>query len=111
MKLDNIRNYTGGWFIGNFAPSMLPTDAFEISVKRYFQGEREAVHFQHRAVEFTVIISGKCRIGELFLGADDIIRIDPHEAADFEALTDVVLVAVKAPSIPSDKVLGRFHGE
>jgi hypothetical protein len=111
METDKLSNYIGGWFIGNFDPSMLSTDTFEISVKRYQQGDIEAFHYQLSAIEFTVIVSGQCRIGASFLGPDDIIRIDPFESADFEALTDVVLVAVKTPSIPSDKILGQSSDE
>jgi hypothetical protein len=111
MELGNIRGYVGGWFIGAFEPTMMKTDDFEVCIKRYSKGEREALHYQIRAVEFTLVVEGNCRIGSHLLGPDDVLRIDPLEAADFEALTDVVLVAVKTPSIPSDKRMGAPDGE
>jgi hypothetical protein len=109
MEINNLGNFIGGWFIGNFDPSMFRTDSFEVSVKRYVQGEVEETHHQLRAVEFTIVVSGQCRIGDQLFGPDEIIRIDPLEAADFEAVSDVVLVAVKTPSIPSDKVQGQAN--
>lgn len=105
MELEKLSNFFGGWFIGNFYPSMLQTDSFEVSVKRFCKGDKEALHHQLSATEFTLIVSGECRIGNHLLSQDEIIRIDPFESADFEAITDVVLVAIKTPSIPLDKVL------
>ena len=111
MDVNNVREYVGGWFIGAFEPTMLAADEFEVCIKRYTKGDREPTHYQLRATEFTLVISGQCRIGEHVLGPDDVLRIDPLEAADFEALTDVVLVAIKTPSISSDKRLGEPDAE
>jgi hypothetical protein len=44
-------------------------------------------------------------MGDHTLSAGDIILLEPFEIADFEALTDVSLVALKTPSLPADKVL------
>ncbi len=101
----------GGWFLGAFRPSLLHTDEFEVCIKRYLKGDVEPVHHQLTATEFTYVISGRCRIGDVELVADDIIEIPPLVSADFEALTDVVLVAVKTPSKPDDKRLGASGGE
>ena len=111
MERRNVVGYVGGWFIGDFVPTMLATRDFEVCIKRYSTGDREPLHFQLLATEFTLVISGRCRIGAYMLGPDDVLRIDPLEAADFEALTDVVLVAIKTPSISSDKRLGEPDGK
>lgn len=111
VELRNVEGYQGGWFIGDFSPTMMATKDFEVCIKRYVQGDREPTHHQRVATEFTLVISGTCRIGSHRLGPDDVLRIDPLEAADFEALTDVVLVAIKTPSISSDKQLGEPSGK
>lgn len=105
MKITTLSAFTGGWFLGDFEPSLHRQGNFEVCIKRYDQGVREPAHSQIRATEWTAIISGTCRIGQHLLGPDDILEIGPGEIADFEALTDVVLVAVKSPSVPDDKVL------
>lgn len=105
MKLQNLNDMFGGWFVGNFDPSILKTEVFEACVKRYKKGDREPLHFQLLAIEITVIISGKARLGAQILQADDVILIEPGEEADFEALEDTVLIAVKTPSSPEDKRL------
>ncbi len=106
MKVTQGGGFVGGWFLGAFSPSLLYTNDFEVCVKRYLKGDVEPVHYQLTATEFTYVISGLCRIGNAELGADDIIEIPPMVSADFEALSDVVLVAVKTPSQSDDKRLG-----
>lgn len=102
----NLNEFPKGWFLGNFEPSMLRNSDFEVAVKRMEAGTREPMHYQKEAVEFTVVISGKCILGGIECNPDDILQIDPWEAAEFEALEDCVLLAVKSPSLPADKVEG-----
>lgn len=105
MKLERIENYTGGWFIGNFKPSIIGGVNFEVAIKSFVKGDTEAAHFQLVATEVTVVVSGTCRIGDQEVVAGDVVLIEPGEIADFEALEDVVLVACKTPSLPDDKMI------
>jgi mannose-6-phosphate isomerase-like protein (cupin superfamily) len=107
MRRIRLEDTTGGWFTGNFTPSILKSENFEVCVKRYKSGEREPRHYQLLASEITVIISGTARMGSELLGENDVILLEPLEEYDFEALTDVVLVAVKSPSLPDDKRLSE----
>ncbi|CAN2170243.1 hypothetical protein MCETARE7_00034 [Candidatus Nanopelagicaceae bacterium] len=107
MKRISLEDTTGGWFVGNFTPSILKNEKFEVCVKRYKSGEKEPRHFQLLAREITVVISGTARMGSEILRENDVILLEPLEEYDFEALTDVVLVAVKSPSLPDDKRLSR----
>ena len=107
MEVHSLANFTGGWFLGNFVPSVATNPNVEVCLKRYPKGTIEPMHYQLTATEYTLVISGRCRIGSVLLQSDEILCIPPLEAADFEALEDVVLVAVKTPSLPSDKVLGE----
>lgn len=105
MRRFDLREMTGGWFIGNFLPTAVQSEDFEVTVRKYISGDREQRHFQLSATEVTVIIEGRARMGDQLLNANDIIVLEPLESYDFEALTNVTLVAVKFPSIPNDKVL------
>lgn len=105
MKLAKLGEMTGGWFVGNFEPSILRSEHFEACVKYYAKGATEAGHYQLLATEITVIVSGAARMGNQVLNAGDVVLLEPFEIADFEALTDVALVALKSPSMPDDKVL------
>ena len=98
---------TNGWFIGNFTPSIIKTGEFEVAVKTYRRGDHEPLHHHKRATEITVISSGKVRMNGVQYEAGDIILIEPLEATDFEALTDVVTTVVKYPGSSNDKYMGK----
>jgi hypothetical protein len=103
MRIENVENYTKGWFIGNFSPSLLKTNDFEIAVKNYKSGEKENSHCHKIATEYTVITSGVAKMNENLLMENDIVIIEPGEYVSFEAITDVCTVVIKTPSIKDDK--------
>lgn len=105
MKTYRLDDMTKGWFVGNFDPVVLKTDAAEVAVKSYVAGTVEPRHFHKVAPEVTLIVSGNVRMNDSNYGAGDIILIEPGEATDFEALSDVVTVVVKLPSVAGDKYL------
>jgi hypothetical protein len=51
------------------------------------------------------VVVGKIRLGQVEFVENEIAEIPPMESADFEALEDSILVVVKSPSRPSDKVI------
>ena len=105
MEKYKLSDMFGGWFIGNFQPTVHSTNEFEVCLKRYKKGDKEGAHFQRIATEFTLVVSGRIRLGEREFEENDIVEIPPFEIADFESLTDSVVVAIKTPSIPSDKII------
>lgn len=106
MKTFRLDNFWGGWFVGNFEPSIVDSPGFEVCIKRFHAGDTEPLHYQIEAWEITAVVSGSCVVGGHHLKEDDLILIEPGEAADFQAKTDCVVVAVKSPSLPEDKHLG-----
>lgn len=92
-----------GWFIGNFEPSLLRSENFEVAVKHYKAGEREETHHHRVATEITVIVSGDVEMMGRRWAAGDIVLIEPGEATSFVAITDTVTVVVKTPSVLGDK--------
>jgi len=105
VRFGNLESMIGGWFIGAFEPNFYTSQDFEVSIKKYKVGENEAEHYQRTAIEITAIISGRARMGTHYLKDNDLILIEPGESCDFEAITDVLLIAIKCPSIPEDKVV------
>jgi len=101
----NLKDFVGGWFVGDFEPSLFKNQYVEVGVKFFKSGDVEPSHKQLIATEITVISEGSVRIGKLVLEKGDTLIIYPGEYADFEALTDGSLTCLKFPSIPSDKVL------
>lgn len=105
MRLEKLENFNGGWFIGDFSPSILQNSGFEVCVKHFTAGDFEPSHFQVVATEFTIVISGRCRMSDTELSPGDILILDPGEVSDFEAIQDSVVLGIKTPSLPGDKVL------
>jgi anti-sigma factor ChrR (cupin superfamily) len=105
MKKYELKNMIGGWFVGDFTPSLLQNNNFEVAIKKYEAGDYEKKHYHKQAVEFTVILNGKVKMNGVEYGDGDIIEIETNEATDFEALTNVTTVVVKTPSVKNDKFL------
>ena len=105
MKLYNLLDFNGGWFVGNFLPVILPSENVEISIKKYQAGEGDAKHFHKKADEITVIVSGRVKMNNVEYIENDIILIEKNDSTDFLAITDVITCVVKLPSIIGDKYL------
>ena len=106
MKVSKLAEMKGGWFVGSFQPTLLETEAFEVGCKHYRSGDREPRHHHRVAVEFTVVAAGRVRMNGAEYAAGDVIRIEPGESTDFEAVEDTITVVVKVPSAAGDKYPG-----
>ena len=107
MKVFNLNDMIKGWFIGNFEPTLLKTNDVEVAVKKYKKGDYEEKHYHKIATEITVVVSGKVKMNGVVYKAEDIIVIEPNEAADFEALENTVCSVVKYPGANDDKYIGE----
>ena len=105
MKVTRIEYFFKGWFVGDFEPSFLKTKAAEVAIKTYSRGEVEQLHYHKVATEITAIISGEVLMNNVKYITGDVIRIDPGEKTNFEAITDVTTVVVKVPGASNDKYL------
>lgn len=106
MKQALLRDMVRGWFVGDFSPAALKTDACEVAIQRFKAGDIENLHHHKVAHEITVILSGRAVMFGKTLSDGDIVVIEPGEATSFEALTDVTTVVVKLPSVLGDKYEG-----
>jgi len=107
MDKFNLDEFMGGWFIGNFEPTLDKTSNFEVSIKRYKKGDYEKKHTHKIATEYTIIVEGQVNMFGITYSKNDIIRINPNESTDFEVLEDTITVVVKTPSVKDDKYLEK----
>jgi len=103
MKLYDWKNFKGGWFVGNFVPSIFPTDDVEVSIKRYKAGDYDPIHYHKEADEITMIVSGTVTMFGAIYEADQIIWIEKGDQTDFLAMTDAVTCVIKLPCVKGDK--------
>lgn len=103
METFNLSNFKGGWFVGNFLPTLIPTENFEVAIKHYKAGDYEQSHFHKIATEITVIVKGKASMNGEIKNEGDVILIKKGESTDFIPLTDTITCVIKTPSIAGDK--------
>jgi len=100
MKILSIKDFSNGWIIGDFEPSLHRTNDIEVALKSFKKQEKEPNHLQRIATEASLVVSGSHH-----LKSGDILVVEPGEAYDFEALEDSTVLAIKWPSLPDDKVI------
>ena len=107
MKINKIKEFNKGWFIGNFEPTLIKTDAFECAAKFYAAGDAEAKHTHKEACEITVVGEGEIEMLGRRFHKGDVIFLDPGESADFTAVTAALTFVVKMPSVIGDKYISE----
>ena len=103
METHRLADMQGGWFVGDFSPTVIRTGAVEVAVKAYAAGAREPSHHHKVAEEVTVVVTGRARMGDRVFGPGTIVHLEPGESTDFEALEATLTVVVKRPSVTGDK--------
>jgi quercetin dioxygenase-like cupin family protein len=103
MKLLNLKDMTRGWLIGDFEPSILRTQGFEVGVLTHKKGEEWAEHYHKIATEYNVLLKGKMTLNETLINEGDIFILYPNETALPEFLEDCTVLCVKVPSVIGDK--------
>ncbi|MDQ5912077.1 MAG: hypothetical protein QG568_290 [Patescibacteria group bacterium] len=105
MNKHNLTQFTKGWIVGDFTPSILRTKDFEFMVRYYRAGEGESSHTHKIADEITVIVTGVFRMNNDILEKGDIIHLSPGDSSDFECIEDGSTAVIKTPSIIGDKYI------
>jgi len=103
VKITRIENYKGGWFVGNFEPSALKTELFEVCYKVHKKGEQWDKHYHKKSTEINFLLEGKMTIQDQELKSGDVFIIYPYEIADPVFLEDCKVFIVKTPSDVNDK--------
>lgn len=105
MNIHKLDNFKGGWFIGNFDPSILKTDQFEVGLKFHQKDEDWPNHYHKIATEYNLLISGKLIVNGVDINAGEIFVVDPLENAKCNFVEDCYILVVKAPCVKNDKFL------
>ena len=100
-----LSDFKGGWFIGNFEPSLLKTEKFEASVKNHPKGEQWPKHYHKIATEFNYIFEGKVEISGKIYKRGQIFVVPPEYVVDPNFLEDCIILCIKTPGPPDDKYI------
>jgi two-component SAPR family response regulator len=105
MKIDKLKNFTKGWVVGNFEPSLFKNNDFEVAVKMYKCGDYEERHYHKVATEITIITEGMVQMNDEIYVKGDVITINPLVSTDFKVLQDTTTTVIKFPCVVGDKYL------
>jgi len=105
MTFDNIKNFKNGWFIGNFEPSLLKTENFEVAMQFHPKGFIGQKHYHKISTEYNLVVSGKVNICGREMKSGEIFVFLPNEVSESEFLEDTTLIIVRTPSVPTDKYI------
>ena len=103
MKVSNINDFTKGWFVGDFEPSIFKNPFFEVAHHTHKKGDDTFPHYHKVTNELNYIVSGWMSVSGHTLKGGDMWIYEPNEVSNVEFLSDVNLIVVRWPSIPSDK--------
>lgn len=105
MKVHKLTDFTRGWVIGDFQPSILHTPDFEVGVMYHTKGEAWPRHTHLVATEYNIMIQGDMTMQGVRLTTGDVFILVPGEVADPTFHEDCIIVCVKVPSVKGDKHL------
>lgn len=103
MHIERLEQFTKGWVVGDFEPSIIRTSDVEVSVRYYKAGDSEAEHVHKIAKEITIVVSGVFEMNGVVLEAGDIVTLEPGESAAFKCIEDGANTVIKMPSVIGDK--------
>lgn len=103
MKKFKLSDMKGGWFVGNFEPTVFYTKDFEASVRSYYDGEFHDAHYHAIATEINVVIEGSVVVNDDTFSAGDIFVVEPMETIFPKFVGKTTIVCIKTPSVVGDK--------
>ena len=103
MEVYKYKDMKGGWFIGNFEPTIVKTKDFEVAYNNHPKGQNWPAHYHKKGTEITLLIRGKMEIQDIILNSGDIFVLKPYEIANPIFLEDCEVMIIKIPSVPGDK--------
>lgn len=105
VKVDNIYNYTRGWFIGNFEPSILKNSGVELGYLSFKKGEQIDYHYHEHCKEINLLVKGKMIVNNKVINEGDIFIFDEMVPTFPIYLEDTSLVVLKNTYSNKDKII------
>jgi dTDP-glucose pyrophosphorylase/mannose-6-phosphate isomerase-like protein (cupin superfamily) len=99
----DIDQFIRGWFIGDFTPSIVRTNLFEIAMLTHKKDERWDYHYHMVADETNVLIKGSMKINNKIIKTGDIFVIGKNQVTCPQFDEDCNVLCIKVPSVIGDK--------
>ena len=99
----NIKDFTNGWVVGDFLPSIIKTQDIGVGVLYLKAGEKGDGHYHMEHVEYNIILQGSAEKDGALLKTGDIFVYECGEKSFVEYKEDTILLVLKSPSVKNDK--------
>ena len=103
MIIKRLEDFTRGWLMGDFEPSLIRTKDFEVGILTKTKGEVWPKHYHKLADEYNVLVKGKMTVNGVELNTGDVFIIEKNEVSEPKFLEDCTILVIKIPSIIGDK--------
>ena len=103
MQIRHISEFTKGWFLGAFDPTILYAKNVEIGLHQYETGHVSDGHYHKSAIEINVVVKGFVKVNHVLIEDGGIWTTYPFENPKVEFLEKTDLIVIKIPSVPEDK--------
>jgi quercetin dioxygenase-like cupin family protein len=105
MKVHNIKDFTKGWIVGDFEPTIYKNPHVEVAHHFHEKGFVGEKHTHKIGTELSYIVRGSLIASGHTLSSGQMFIYYPNEIACVEFLEDTDLVVIKWPSASNDKYL------
>ena len=104
MEFINCNEY-GGWFLGDFEPSLIKNKDLEFGYKRIPKNTKPDYHFHKFKTEYTILLEGKikCLESNKVIIPITCIKLSPFEKNDQYFIEDSLILIINNPSKRDDK--------
>jgi mannose-6-phosphate isomerase-like protein (cupin superfamily) len=99
----HISEFTRGWIIGNFEPSIFKRTDYEVAIMNKLTDEKLDFHYHKNAIEYNVFVKGSMEINGEHLTPGQFFVLDKNQISCPIFHENSIVVCVKVPSVPSDK--------
>ena len=101
----DVADFTRGWFIGDFQPSIIKTSEFEVAKLSHKKNEKWGFHYHSLATEINVLLKGSMTINGMDVSTNSIFICDKNQVACPIFNEDCDILCIKVPSKPDDKYI------
>jgi dTDP-glucose pyrophosphorylase len=100
-----LKNYTRGWLVGNFVPSIEKNTECEIGYLQHTKNTFWDYHYHKKSKEINILVKGKMIINNIIYNKNDIFIINPNVISCPIFLEDCEIICIKIPSSKNDKYI------
>jgi dTDP-glucose pyrophosphorylase/mannose-6-phosphate isomerase-like protein (cupin superfamily) len=99
----NLCDFTRGWFIGDFLPSILRTQEYEVALLTHPKNEKWDYHYHKEAEEINFLVEGEMTVNNRMIREGEVFRIPRNQLTCPHFLKDCKVLCIKVPSVVGDK--------